>query len=133
MNATTFAEKKADNSETPEINISDNNGKKSRKDHSLLVMTAISLLVMAVAVGLIYYFIKTDPTIIHENDQTTEVSENTGFVNPDSIQQLEHDDSNFSVKPAENSNVFIVCGAVFMVVIAGAFVYVKIAESKEDD
>lgn len=131
MNATTIAEKKDNNTEALEINLPEE--KKSRKEHSLLIMTAISLLVMFVAVGLIYYFIKTDPTIIHENDQTIDVSENTGYVNPHSIQQLEHDDSNFSVKPAENSNVFIICGAVFMVVIAGAFVYVKIAESKEDD
>ena len=68
MNATTIAEKKDNNTEALEINLPEE--KKSRKEHSLLIMTAISLLVMFVAVGLIYYFIKTDPTIIHENDQT---------------------------------------------------------------
>ena len=96
-------------------------------------MTAVSLLIMFTAVGLIYYFIKTDPDIIHANDQTSEVSENPGYVNPNSIQKLEHDDSNISVKPAENSDVFIICGAAFMVVIVGAFIYAKVAESKEDD
>ncbi len=138
MNATAFAEEKNKKTEDIEINLPENkerksNDKKSSDKKTLLIMTAVSLAVMFIAVALVYYFIKTDPSIIHENDQTTEVSQNNSFINSASIQKLEHDDSNFSIKPAENSQVFIICGAVFMVVIAGAFIYVKVAESKEDN
>ncbi|MBQ9902373.1 MAG: hypothetical protein IJM51_08330 [Clostridia bacterium] len=132
MNATTVVENKENKTKTIDIVIPEKN-KKSGNKNSLLIMTAVSLAIMFIAVGLIYYFIKSDPSIIHENDQTTKVVDDNSYVNPDSIQKLEHDDSNFSMKPAENSDVFIICGSVFMVVIAGAFIYVKVAESKEDD
>ncbi len=135
MSTSTIADKYESKSEIVEINLPDEDKKEKKSDskHSLLIMTAISLLVMIVAVSLIYYFIKTDPTLVHNNDQTSQVSENDSYVNPNSIQKLEHDDSHFTMKPAENSQIFIVCGAAFMVVMVGAFIFVKVAEHKEDN
>lgn len=135
MSTSTIADKYESKSEIVEINLPDEDKKEKKSDskHSLLIMTAISLLVMIVAVSLIYYFIKTDPTLVHNNDQTSQVSENDSYVNPNSIQNLEHDDSHFTMKPAENSQIFIVCGAAFMVVMVGAFIFVKVAEHKEDN
>lgn len=135
MSTSTIADKYESKSEIVEINLPDEDKKEKKSDskHSLFIMTAISLLVMIVAVSLIYYFIKTDPTLVHNNDQTSQVSENDSYVNPNSIQKLEHDDSHFTMKPAENSQIFIVCGAAFMVVMVGAFIFVKVAEHKEDN
>lgn len=138
MNATTYAEKKDIKSDVREINIT-NGDEKNSKDNkaenrrNLLIMTGISLLVMLTAVLMIYGIIRSDPELAHRNDQTSNVSENNGYVNPDSIQKLEHDASKISMKPAENSKVFIACGAGFMAVMAGAFIYVKVKENREDN
>ena len=135
MNNAAITKRIDNNPEVREINMPDEPKKenKSSNSRSLLIMTAISLLVMFVAVALIYYNIKTDPTLVHRNDQTTQVEANNGFVNPSSIQQLENDASKISMKPAENSTIFIGCGVGLMVIIFGAFVYVKISESKEEN
>lgn len=134
MNSSTALKRIEDNSEGREIKMPDEkvNDKQLEGSHSLLIMTLISLIVMFTAVGMIYYYTKFDPEIVHKNDQTTEVSENKAYVNPESIQQLENDTSNITMKPVENSTPFIICGGVFMLVMAGAFIYVKVAESKED-
>ena len=122
-------------SEISEMQLSDEKKKETKADgkRNLLLMTLLSLLIMFSAVGLIYYFIQSDPELVHKNDQTTAVSESEGFVNPDSIQKLEHDTKNITLKPVENSTAFIICGGVFMVVMVGAFVFVKVAEHKEDN
>lgn len=135
MNNSTAAKKYDNTSEIREIKMPDDKKKekKSGSKSSLLIMTAISLLVMFTAVGLIYYYIKTDPNLVHRNNQTVQVQENNGFVNPNSIQQLENDTSKISMKPTENSTIFIGCGVGLMVIIFGAFVYVKISENKEDN
>jgi len=136
MNTTTFAEKTTDVETTtiaPEsIKVSDDN-KKGNDRSSFLIMTSISIIVMLVAVLLIYINIKNNPNVTRANEQVSQVSTNDGFVNPQSIQQLEYDDKNIIVKPVDNSNVFIICGVVMMVVMAGSFVFVKISESKEDN
>ena len=135
MNNAAITKRIDNNPEVREINMPDEPKKenKSSNSRSLLIMTAISLLVMFVAVALIYYNIKSDPDLVHNNDQTSQVQENDGFVNPNSIQQLENDTSKISMKAAENSTVFIGCGVGLMVIIFGAFVYVKISESKEEN
>ena len=119
------------------IEIADQTEKKSKKKsddkRSLIIMTLISLLVMSIAVSSIYFVIKSNPELVHQNDQTTQVAENDGFVNPNSIQQLEHDTSNITLKPAESSNVFIVTSVVLMAVMAGSFLFIKVKERKEDD
>ena len=136
MNTTTFAEKTTDVETTtiaPEsIKVSDDK-KKGNDRSSFLIMTSISIIVMLVAVLLIYINIKNNPNVTLANEQVSQVSTNDGFVNPQSIQQLEYDDKNIIVKPVDNSNVFIICGVVMMVVMAGSFVFVKISESKEDN
>ena len=132
MNNATATKKLDNSSEVREINMPNTEKKKKTSNsRSLLIMTSISLLVMIVAVALIYYNIKSDPDLVHNNDQTSQVQENDGFVNPNSIQQLENDTSKISMKAAENSTVFIGCGVGLMVIIFGAFVYVKISENKE--
>ena len=134
MNNATATKKLDNSSEVREINMPNTEKKKKTSNsRSLLIMTSISLLVMIVAVALIYYNIKSDPDLVHNNDQTSQVQENDGFVNPNSIQQLENDTSKISMKAAENSTVFIGCGVGLMVIIFGAFVYVKISESKDDN
>ena len=134
MNNATATKKIDNSSEVREINMPNTEKKKKTSNsRSLLIMTSISLLVMIVAVALIYYNIKSDPDLVHNNDQTSQVQENDGFVNPNSIQQLENDTSKISMKAAENSTVFIGCGVGLMVIICGAFVYVKISESKDDN
>ena len=134
MNNATATKKLDNSSEVREINMPNTEKKKKTSNsRSLLIMTSISLLVMIVAVALIYYNIKSDPDLVHNNDQTSQVQENDGFVNPNSIQQLENDASKISMKPAENSTIFIGCGVGLMVIIFGAFVYVKISESKEEN
>ena len=134
MNNATATKKLDNSSEVREINMPNTEKKKKTSNsRSLLIMTSISLLVMIVAVALIYYNIKSDPDLVHNNDQTSQVQENDGFVNPNSIQQLENDTSKISMKAAENSTVFIGCGVGLMVIIFGAFVYVKISESKEEN
>lgn len=134
MNNATATKKIDNSSEVREINMPNTEKKKKTSNsRSLLIMTSISLLVMIVAVALIYYNIKSDPDLVHNNDQTSQVQENDGFVNPNSIQQLENDTSKISMKAAENSTVFIGCGVGLMVIIFGAFVYVKISESKEEN
>ena len=135
MNNATATKKLDNRSEVREINMPDteNKKKKTSNSRSLIIMTSISLLVMIVAVALIYYNIKLDPNLVHNNDQTSQVQENDGFVNPNSIQQLENDTSKISMEPAEHSTVFIGCGVGLMVIIFGAFVYVKISESKDDN
>lgn len=134
MNNATATKKIDNSSEVREINMPNTEKKKKTSNsRSLLIMTSISLLVMIVAVALIYYNIKSDPDLVHNNDQTSQVQENDGFVNPNSIQQLENDTSKISMKAAENSTVFIGCGVGLMVIIFGAFVYVKISESKDDN
>ena len=134
MNNASVSGKLEDKQEIREIKMPDEtkNVKKKGDMNSLIIMTAISLLIMFLAVGMIYYFIKNDPELVHRNDQTVQVQENEGFVNPDSIQKLENDDTNITVKPVENSTAFIICGVSFMVVMAGAFIFVKVAESKDD-
>lgn len=134
MNNATATKKLDNSSEVREINMPNTEKKKKTSNsRSLLIMTSISLLVMIVAVALIYYNIKSDPDLVHNNDQTSQVQENDGFVNPNSIQQLENDTSKISMKAAENSTVFIGCGVGLMAIIFGAFVYVKISESKDDN
>lgn len=135
MNNATATKKLDNRSEVREINMPDTENKKKKPSNSrsLIIMTSISLLVMIVAVALIYYNIKLDPILVHNNDQTSQVQENDGFVNPNSIQQLENDTSKISMEPAEHSTVSIGCGVGLMVIIFGAFVYVKISESKDDN
>ena len=133
MNTTALGEQKENSAEKKVINLPDEEKKKSGKDHSLLIMTSISLFIMLIAVGLIYYYVNINPGISRENDQTVAVSENNGFVNPDSIQKLENDTSNFTMKPADNSDIYVIFGGIFMVVMVGAFVFVKVVESKEDN
>ena len=137
MNSTAAVQNVNKDKEIKDINIHDVNVKDEGKDlhgrQNLLIMTLFSLLVMLIAVGLIYYYVKVDPGIVHENDQSTAAAENSAFINPDSLQQLENDTSKITMKPVENSTPFIICGGVFMVIIAGAFIYVKVAESKEDN
>ena len=134
MNNATATKKIDNSSQVRQINMPNTEKKKKTSNsRSLLIMTSISLLVMIVAVALIYYNIKSDPDLVHNNDQTSQVQENDGFVNPNSIQQLENDTSKISMKAAENSTVFIGCGVGLMVIIFGAFVYVKISESKDDN
>ncbi len=136
MNATTYAEKNDVKSDAREIIIANEDkkiSKKSENRRNLLIMTGISLLVMLTAVLMIYGIIRSDPELAHRNDQISNVSENNGYVNPDSIQRLEHDASHISMKPAENSKVFIACGAGFMAVMAGAFIFVKVKETREDN
>ena len=134
MNTTTFAEKKEEKPEIREINMPEEKADKKLDDrHSLLIMTLLSLMIMFVAVGMIYFYIKKDPDLVHRNDQTTEVSGEDGFVNTESIQKLEHDASKISFESAENSELFIVCGIGLMAVMAGAFIFVKVAESKDDN
>ena len=134
MNNATATKKIDNSSEVREINMPNTEKKKKTSNsRSLLIMTSISLLVMIVDDALIYYNIKSDPDLVHNNDQTSQVQENDGFVNPNSIQQLENDTSKISMKAAENSTVFIGCGVGLMVIIFGAFVYVKISESKDDN
>ena len=89
LNTTALGEQKENSAEKKVINLPDEEKKKSGKDHSLLIMTSISLFIMLIAVGLIYYYVNINPGISRENDQTVAVSENNGFVNPDSIQKLE--------------------------------------------
>lgn len=135
MYTTNVAEKIESKPENVEIKMPEEKSidKKLDNRQNLLIMTLASLLIMFTAVGLIYYNIRTNPEIVHENDQTSEVTTNEGFVNPNSMQQLENDTSNITMKPAENSEIFIACGVVFMIVMAGAFVFVKVAEHKEDN
>ena len=90
-------------------------------------------MIMVLAVSLIYVYIRNNPELTHTNDQTSQVTTNDGFVNPDSLQKLEHDTMNITMKPVENSTVFIVCGVVMMVVMAGSFIFVKIKEYREDN
>ena len=55
----------------------------------LIVLVSISLLVMIVAVAMIYVYTRQfKPEALHVNDQAATVSDNAGFVNPDSPQQL---------------------------------------------
>ena len=96
-------------------------------------MTAISVLILTVAVSLIYFFIKSNPDLVHANNQTAQVSQDTGFVNPNSVQQLEHDTKNITMKPVENSKVFIAFGIGMMAVMAGSFIFIKVKEYKEDN
>jgi hypothetical protein len=106
---------------------------KSSNRRSLIVMTAISVLILTVAVSLIYFFIKSNPDLVHANNQTAQVSQDTGFVNPNSVQQLEHDTKNITMKPVENSKVFIAFGIGMMAVMAGSFIFIKVKEYKEDN
>lgn len=136
---TTFAEKSR-NGETQDkkynldnINSADQRKEEGNDKRSLLVMTAISAMVVLIAVVMIFLFIRNNPELVHANDQTTQVSENKGYVNPDSIQQLEEDTFNITLQPAPNSTPFVICGGVFMAVIAASYVYVKISEHKEDN
>lgn len=135
MNNSAISQKKDSKTEIKDINIPEEKNSESNVNgrQNLLIMTIFSLLVMFTAVGLIYYYVKFNPDVVHKNDQTTTVSENAEYVNPNSIQQLENDTSNITVKPVENSSTFIICGGVFMVVMVGTFIYVKIAESKDDN
>ena len=107
----------------------ENPEKKGRR--ILIILTSISIMIMVLAVSLIYVYIRNNPELTHTNDQTSQVTTNDGFVNPDSLQKLEHDTMNITMKPVENSTVFIVCGVVMMVVMAGSFIFVKIKEYRE--
>ena len=83
MNNATATKKIDNSSEVREINMPNTEKKKKNSNsRSLLIMTSLSLLVMIVAVALIYYNIKSDPDLVHNNDQTSQVQENDGFVNP---------------------------------------------------
>ena len=116
------------------INSKDDKKKtKSSDKRSMLVMTCISLLVLIVAVSMIYFVIRSNPDLVHANDQAAQVSENTGFVNPDSVQQLEHDTKNITMKPVENSKVVIGCGIGMMAAMAGSFIFIKVKEYREDN
>lgn len=105
-----------------------NNGKRN-----MIIATSISVVVMLVAVLMIFFYTQGKPEITKINDQSTAISENTGFVNPDSMQQLEHDANNITFKLADNSTTFIAISVGLMILMLGAFVFVKIAENKEDN
>lgn len=141
MNSTAFADKKskseAESKKYSLESIKDTGAgsasEKSSNKRSLLIMTAISAMVVLIAVILISLFIRNNPELVHENDQTAQITENEGYVNPDSIQQLEHDNSNITLKSAPNSMPYIVCGGIFMGVIVVSYIYVKVEEHKEDN
>ena len=138
MTNSAVAEKSAENKAAaiPAESIKSQNDKKTAKKNdkrSLLVMTAISFLVLIVAVSMIYFYIRSNPDLVHANDQATQISDNSSFVNPDSVQKLEHDTKNITMKPADNSKVFIACGVGMMAVMAGSFIFIKVKEYKEDN
>lgn len=135
MSTTFVSEKLEKKPEIKEINMPDEKKEDSKNQgrQNLLIMTAISLVIMFIAVGMIYYNIKVNPDLVHNNDQNVQISANSGYVNHDSLQKLEHDTSNITVTPAEHSDVFVIIGVGLMVVMAGAFIFVKIMEHKEDN
>ena len=101
---------------------------------SFIVLISISLVVMLTAVIMIFFYTRQfKPDVVHVNDQTTAVEEHEGYVNEKSMQQLEHDASKIKVEPLKNSQAFIVGGGIFMVVIMGSYLFVKLKDRKEEN
>lgn len=109
------------------------NDKKSGKT-SFIVLITISLAVMLTAVIMIFVYTRQyKPDVVHANDQATAVEEHEGYVNEQSMQQLEHDASKIEVKPLDNSQAFIIGGGIFMVVIMGSYLFIKVKDHKEEN
>ena len=109
------------------------NDKKSGKT-SFIVLITISLAVMLTAVIMIFVYTRQyKPDVVHANDQATAVEEDEGYVNEQSMQQLEHDASKIEVKPLDNSQAFIIGGGIFMVVIMGSYLFIKVKDHKEEN
>lgn len=99
-----------------------------------IVLFSISLVVMLTAIVMIFFYTRQfKPDVVHANDQTTAVEEHAGYVNERSMQQLEHDAPKIMVKPLENSQAFIIGGAIFMVVIMGSYLFVKLKDRREEN
>lgn len=105
--------------------------KKGGNTTTLLLMTGLSLLIMLGAVAAIYFIIRNNPDLVHTNDQV--VSESQGYINPNSIQQLEYDNEKFTIEAPANSELFIVFGIVFMVIIFISFIFVKVKDRKDEE
>ncbi len=101
---------------------------------SFIVLISVSLVVMLTAVVMIFVYTRRfNPEVVHANDQSMAVEAHEGYVNEGSMQKLEHDASKITVEPLENSQAFIIGGGVFMVVIMGAYLFVKIKDHKEEN
>ncbi len=110
------------------------NKKNKNGKTSFIVLIGISLVVMLTAVVMIFFYTRRfKPEVVHNNAQATAVEEHEGYVNEKSMQQLEHDASKIKVEPLKNSQAYIIGGGVFMVVIMGSYLFIKVKERKEEN
>lgn len=104
---------------------------KGKRSFGLLV--TLSVIIMMVAVVMIYIYTREyNPEVLQANAQSESASENVGFVNLDSPQVLETETATLTLKPFEDSSIFIIGAGVFMMVIVASFGIVKYVEKKDE-
>ena len=107
--------------------------KKNSSKKMFTVLASISAMIMLVAVIMIYTYTKQiKPDVVDVNAQSNSASENVGYINEESPQELENDSSQIQIHMLKDSQIFIIGAGVFMAVIVASFAVVKVTEHKDD-
>ena len=92
--------------------------KKNSSKKMFTVLASISAMIMLVAVIMIYTYTKQiKPDVVDVNAQSNSASENVGYINEESPQELENDSSKIQIHMLKDSQIFIIGAGVFMAVI----------------